>query len=375
MWNTLPFDVLAKIFSFLSPDSLARAKSTCRSWHESGKYLASSESLLQKLPWFLAFPNRNRSLFCYAYNPGDNKWFSLPLDFLLNPVRPISHIGSLILLRLTSTSTNLQLAICNIFTRKIKHLPITNATRTNPAIGVIPFDSNTRDQVSTSNFKVYVAGGMSDGALYEPAVEMYDSSSDKWKVIGVMPLEFAVRVTVWTPSECVYSNGILYWLTSARVYSLIGFEINTSTWRELSVPMANRLEFAALVPRNGKLTLLGGKCGGDAYIWELGEGDRWVMIERIPLELGMKFLGGKGCWDGTKCAGAEGVVCLYRDLGSGRLVWREVLDNKSKWEWLWIEGCCEMKGNQLQNCQIKGLLLHPNLAISPLLDAQFPGEV
>lgn len=244
-----------------------------------------------------------------------------------------------------------------------------NVTRTNPAVGVMELGSG--HQFGELNFRAYVAGGMSDapggGALDEPKVEMYDSRCDTWKVIGSMPVEFAVRLTVWTPNESVYSNGVLYWMTSARAYSVMGFEIATNNWRELSVPVADRLEFAALVQRNGKLTLLGGKCGGDACIWELGEGDVWCVIEKVPFELGMRFLGGKGCWDGTKCVGNNGIVCLYKDLGSGMLVWREVAD-KGRWEWFWIDGCCSIRGQQLQNFQIKGLLLHPNLAHSSLPD-------
>ncbi|XP_027122969.2 F-box protein At5g49610-like [Coffea arabica] len=374
MWSNLPFDLLANIFSFLSPDSLACAKSSCRHWHQCARYLATPESQRRHPPWFIALPNRSRGLFCCAYNPIDDSnssssWYMLPLDFLPIPTRPVSATAGLVLLRSTST-TPFQLAICNPFTRQFRHLPTLNVTRINPAVGVIELDPG--HQFGELNFRAYVAGGMSEapggGALYEPKVEMYDSRCDTWKVIGSMPVEFAVRLTVWTPSESVYSNGILYWMTSARAYSVMGFEIATNSWRELSVPVADRLEFAALVQRNGKLTLLGGKCGGDACIWELGEGDVWRMIEKVPFELGMRFLGGKGCWDSTKCVGNNGIVCLYKDLGSGMLVWREVVD-EGRWEWFWIDGCCSIRGQQLQNFQIKGLLLHPNLAHSSLLNA------
>lgn len=377
MWSDLPFGVLAYIFSFLSPDSLACSKSVCRNWREAAKYLVSSEIKHHHRAWFIAYPIRNRDHFCYAYTPVDKNWYMLPLDFIPNQpldfvrnptIRPISALGGLILLKLTSTAA-LQLAICNPFTSLFRLLPELNVRRKNPAVGV--------EWKSTSNFKfkIYVAGGMSDtasagagaGASYEPTVEMYDSGCDKWEIIGSMQMEFAVRLTVWTPNESVCSNGVLYWMTSARVYSVVGFEIGTREWRELSVPMAHRLEFAALVPRNGKLNLIGGKCGGNGCIWELGENDGWSMIERVPHELGMRFLGGKGCWDGTKCVGTEGVVCLYRDLASGMLIWKEEAD-KNKCEWNWIEGCCSIGGKQLQNAQISGLLLHPNLALSPLSD-------
>ncbi|KAI5653193.1 hypothetical protein M9H77_30380 [Catharanthus roseus] len=308
MWSNLPFDVLAEIYSVLAPDSFACAKSACRKWHESAKYLTPTDARHKNPPWFIALPSRDRGLFCYAYKPIDKIWDMLPLDFIPKQFLPISAIDGLILLRLTS-STSLKLAICNPFTRQFKVLRGLNVTRTHPAVGV--------ELKSKSDFKIHVAGGMSDGprggASYEPTVEMYDSICDKWEIIGSVPIEFAVRLTVWTPNESVCSNGVLYWMTSARAYSVMGFEMGTNYWKELSVPMADRLEFAALVPRNGKLTLIGGKCGGNACIWELGDADRWFMIEMVEFYLGMRFLGGKGCWSSTKCVGSNGNDSLERN--------------------------------------------------------------
>ncbi|KAE9467814.1 hypothetical protein C3L33_00320, partial [Rhododendron williamsianum] len=260
MWSNLPFDLLSTIFSFLSPDSLARASSG---------------------------PNRGR----------------------------------------------------------------TEPTSCNPSI------------------QGYVAGGMSEAprgsSSYETTLEMYDSRMDAWRIIGPMPVEFAVRLTVWTPNESVHSNGIIYWMTSARAYSVMGFEIGTNTWRELSVPMADRLEFATLVWRNEKLTLVGGTCVEDAFVWELSGDDTWSLIGKVPAELGRRFLGGKVGWGSTKCVGIDGAVCLYKDLGSGMVVWREDVE-KGRWEWIWVDGCCSMRGKQVQNFPIKGVVLHPNLGTSCL---------
>lgn len=98
-----------------------------------------------------------------------------------------------------------------------------NVTRTNPAIGVVEHDLSHK--ISNFGFKIYVAGGISElasgGAVYQPTVEMYQSSDDTWKWVSIMPVEFAVRLTVWTPNESVVSNGILYWMTSARAYCVM----------------------------------------------------------------------------------------------------------------------------------------------------------
>nr|POE59827.1 f-box/kelch-repeat protein [Quercus suber] len=201
------------------------------------------------------------------------------------------------------------------------------------------------------------------GATYEPTLEMYDSRRDTWQIVGPMPVEFAVRLTVWTPNESVYSKGVLYWITSARAYSVMGLEIGTNTWVELNVPMAEKLEFATLVRRNGVLTLVGGIYGGEACLWELVEGYNWRLVEKMPIEFGIRFLGSKTSWGSTKCVGSDKAIYLYRDLRSGMVVWREVVD-KGKWEWFWVEGCCSVGGKQVQTFPIKGVLLRPSLAPS-----------
>ncbi|KAI3727194.1 hypothetical protein L1987_67005 [Smallanthus sonchifolius] len=161
-------------------------------------------------------------------------------------------------------------------------------------------------EVCPTQFKVYMAGGMSEAASggaasYEPTLEMFDSRSNKWTIMGSMPVEFAARLTVWTPNESVYSREVLYWMTSACAYSIMGFEMSSNKWIELSVPMGDTLEFAAMVPRDGKLTVIGGTQGRNVLVWELGEGGEWNVIERMPVEVGNRFTGGS-----TKCVGIEG---------------------------------------------------------------------
>ncbi|MBA0720077.1 hypothetical protein Golax_007716 [Gossypium laxum] len=365
MWSNLPFDVLAKIFSFLSPDSLARARSTCRHWNACvDTYPIATSFILLSLhhrAWFLALPTRNRGQHCYVHNPVIDNWHLLSLDFLPDPVRPVASIGALILVRPTNC-TVLQLALCNPFTRQFRYLPMSNISRTNPAVGVVTLDSVQHGP--NPNFRVYVAGGMSEapqgGAMYELKLEMYDSMDDTWHLVGFVPTEFAVRLTVWTPNESVYSNGVLYWMTSARAYSVMGYEIDGHRWRGFGVPMADKLEFAALLCRNGGLTLVGGASEGEACIWELKEGDRWGLIQKMPMEMGRKLLGGKRSWGSIKCVGSEEAIYLYKELGSGMVVWRE-MEEKARWAWFWIEGCHSIGGNQVPNLPIKGVFLHPNL--------------
>ena len=372
MWSNLPFDILANIFSFLSPDSLARARSVCRNWHACAKAYPLTPTTTRcatqckaQQTWFLAMPIRHQRPCCYAHNPFMDNWHELSLEFLPVPaVRPVGPIGSLLLLRVTN-STTFQLVLCNPFTRQFRYLPRLNISRTNPAVGVTILGSN--QDVQFPCFRVYVAGGMSEaaqgGATYEPTSEMYDSKLENWQIVGSMPVEFAVRLTVWTPNENVHIKETLYWITSARAYSVMGFDISTNTWMQLGVPMAERLEFATLVRRNGALALVGGTCGGGGCIWELNEGNMWCLVDKVPPELGLTLLSGKRNWDSVKCVGNEDAICLYRDLGSGMVVCRKVGD-KGRWEWLWVEGCGYVKGKQVHNCTIRGTLIHPTLASS-----------
>lgn len=206
------------------------------------------------------------------------------------------------------------------------------------------------------------------GATYESTLEMYDSRNETWQIEGHMPVEYAVRLTVWTPNESVYNNGILYWMTSARAYSVMGLDVESNTWRELSVPMADRLEFAALTRRNGKLTLVGGgACVSGACVWELDEEENWRLIEEVPSELGLRLLGGRAKWESTKFVGVYGAICLYRAIGSGMVMWKQIkVENEIgyKWEWIWVDGCSLVGGTQVQNVAIKGVLLYPSLALS-----------
>ncbi|KAL8458069.1 hypothetical protein ACS0TY_035806 [Phlomoides rotata] len=362
MWSNLPFDLLLHIFSHLSPESLARVNATCRNWHataEPAAILAAGRRLHP--PWFVALPMRSGGLSCYAHNPIEHfNWIELPLDHTTS-IKPIATISGLIIFKFTNT-TSLNLARCNPFTNQFRPLPPLNVARTNPAVGAVEDSWNLH-----LGFKIYVAGGMSEAvgggaaSAYQATVEMYDSFSEKWEIIGAMPVEFAVRLTVWSPNESVYSNGTLYWMTSARAYSVMGFDISSNRWRELSVPMADRLDFAVLVPRNGKLAVVGGECGGDARVWELGEGDMWKLVGKVPLELGVRLLGEKVNWGSVKCVGIEGGICLYKDVGSGVIIWRGV---GGEGGWGWIEGCCAIRGREVRNFPIKGLLLQPNLAHS-----------
>ncbi|RVW81701.1 hypothetical protein CK203_044540 [Vitis vinifera] len=251
MWSNLPFDLLANIFSFLPADSLALASSVCKHWHNNASLLT-----------------RPRPL-----------GLAIRRGFLPHAIRPVASIGGLVLLRST-TSTTLQLAICNLFTKRYWSLPMLNIARTNPAVGVV-FGLDESPDVRFSSFRVYVAGGMSEapsgGAAYEPTLEMYDSWHDRWDIIGRMPVEFALAGAERADGGAARICG-----TSA-----VERQADASGWH---------------VQRG-------------ACIWELGEGDTWELVEKIPIELGMRLLGVKGSWESTKCVGSDGAVCLYRDLG------------------------------------------------------------
>ncbi|CAL0308783.1 unnamed protein product [Lupinus luteus] len=371
MWSNLPFDLLANIYSFLSLDSLARARSSCKNWHACSKSypLTPTTSSTKSKSWFLALPiHIHHRPCCYAQNPFMGTWHNLSMEFLpISAVKPVASIGGHILLRVTN-STMFQLALCNPFTRDFRYLPRLNFSRTNPAVGLVVLDSNNDIQYQFHHFRVYVSGGMSKaakdyGANFEATTEMYDSKLKTWQIVGSMPMEIAIRLTVWTPNENVCVNETLYWVTSARVYSMMRFDIGTTKWNVLSVPMADRLEFATLVKWNGALALVGGTFSDGACIWEMNEGGIWCLVEKVPVELGLKLLSGKRNWDSVKCVGNEDSIILFRDLVSGMVACKKVGD-KGTWEWFWVDGCGYIKGKHVPNCAIRGTLVYPNLVSS-----------
>ncbi|GKF46193.1 F-box/kelch-repeat protein-like protein, partial [Tanacetum coccineum] len=192
--------------------------------------------------------------------------------------RPVSTIGGQGLILFKSTGgVPIRLSVCNPFTGQFGHLPHLQKSKTNLAVGV-------REDF-TNHFKLYVAGGMSKAAnggaaSYEPTLEVFNSKCNKWTVMGSMPVEFAMRLTVWTPNESVYANGVM-----ARAYSIMGYEIYRDKWKELGMPMGDTLEFTTLVICDGKVAVVGGTHDGNVLVWELGNGDEWILIERMPLEL------------------------------------------------------------------------------------------
>ncbi|KAK7389524.1 hypothetical protein VNO78_24646 [Psophocarpus tetragonolobus] len=218
--------------------NLKRAKSVCRKWHTCFKaYPIASRQTTSS--WFLALPIRNQRPYCYVHNPVKQEWHQLSLP--IPSIRPFGPIGSLILLRLTN-STTLELSLRGWWHVRGRHV------------------LNQRGDVRHHTRQV----------------------------VGSTPVEFAV----WTPHENVCINETLYWVTSARAYSVMGFYVSKNRWLELGVPMAETLEFATLVPRNGTLALVSGTSAGTACIWELNEGDNWCLVDKpdaMPKALDRSF--------------------------------------------------------------------------------------
>nr|GEU97573.1 hypothetical protein [Tanacetum cinerariifolium] len=157
-------------------------------------------------------------------------------DVLLNSIdieslgKPLLIIGGQGLILFKSTGgVPIRLSVCNPFTSQFSYLSHLQKPRANPAVGVA--------ESCTNQFKLYVAGGMFEAATggaasYESTLEMFDSKSNKWTVMGPMPVEFT----------------------------------------ELGVPMGDTLELATLVPHDEKVAVVGGTHDGNVLVWELGAG-------------------------------------------------------------------------------------------------------
>lgn len=219
MWDQLPSDLLTLIFSFLPPDSLAGAALACHHWHLFAT-AAAATTPRRHPPWFLAM----HVTLSHALNPSTGRWSPLPAPH--SPVRPIAAVADSLLLCRLLPAASLRLAVSNPFSGSLRRLPPLNRPRSSPAVGVVV------GKIS-GTFKVFVAGGTS-AAAYESSLEVYESEKGRWRTAGAVPPDLAVRLTVWTPNESVYDgDGGLYWVTSARAYSMVAFELKTGRWREV----------------------------------------------------------------------------------------------------------------------------------------------
>ncbi|XP_039121983.1 F-box only protein 6-like [Dioscorea cayenensis subsp. rotundata] len=358
MWNEFPLDLLAHVFSYLPPTSLARAMSTCTHWQACAR--SSSTPSHSHPPWLLAMPARGSIQCCYALDPSFQRWHCLPLRFIPHSIRPLGAVGlGLIICKLVSSVSSLRIALCNPFSKQFHLLPCLSKPRSNPAVGFITSGNS-------SSFRVFVAGGTSGACCYESTLEVYDSRDGDWRHAGTMPVEFAVRLTVWTPNESVHAGGTIYWMTSARAYSVVGFDVGSGSWREVRAPMADRLEWAVLVQTRDveRIGLVGGVCEGEACVWELVDGDEWELVGEVPVELGRRFWSRKGSWGATRCVGSDKALYLFSDLGSEMLVWRSEGKGSDQWEWVLVQGFSGNGEALIPKCNIpiRAVLLRPVLS-------------
>ncbi|GJV97467.1 hypothetical protein Tco_1549044 [Tanacetum coccineum] len=105
---------------------------------------------------------------CFVHDPIQRSWHWLNLERVPSMTRPVSTIGGQGLILFKSTGGLIQLWASGM---------------------VLP-----------NTFQAVLAGGDFEAAnggaaSYEPTLEVFNSKSNKWTVMGSMPVEFAVRVT------------------------------------------------------------------------------------------------------------------------------------------------------------------------------------
>lgn len=371
MWSSLPTELLTFIFSFLPPDTLARARAVCQQWNFCAQQhhllLLSSTSHPHHLhhpPWLLAMPAQNCRHFCYAYNPCLRRWYNISLGFIPNALRlAVAAVGDGLLLVKPSLSIPSPLALCNPFTQHYMLLPPFLCKRCNPSIGVV--------STPAGGYRIYVAGGSSNCTAYVSTMEMFDSEVGTWQITGKMPEKYAARMILWSTSGSVHHNGVLYWITSAKVYNVIGVDVGAQSpvWFEVGVPCADQLEFATLVvTRGGKgLGLVGGLAGGEVCLWELEGRDTWVLVDNLPGEAVTRLLGREGKLGSVKCVGGGGLVYLFKDFRCGMLVWKAQIGSCRR-DWYWVKRCLSGGDGSLPSFPVKGVVLWPSLSPIPALE-------
>ncbi|GKF37366.1 unusual floral organs-like protein, partial [Tanacetum coccineum] len=131
MWDNRPSDVLANVFSYLTPCSLARAMVACHHRHDCGR--ETRQICRHRQPWFIALPRQ----LCFFHDPIQRSWHLLNLEHVPSMTRHVSTIGGQGLILFKSTGgVPIRLSVCNPFTGQFGHLPHLQKSRTNPAVGV-----------------------------------------------------------------------------------------------------------------------------------------------------------------------------------------------------------------------------------------------
>ncbi|KAJ7559378.1 hypothetical protein O6H91_04G082600 [Diphasiastrum complanatum] len=248
-------------------------------------------------------------------------------------VSVVSAAGSLILYG-NQVSECSVLFVCNPFTRQLRQLPPTSRVRLIHKVSVIS------DPVDRS-YKILVAGEdsvpLTSPHVYKLFTEIFSSVSDSWKMAEdpLPEAKFGSDPGVWC--------GESFFCITELPYGVVGFDLRSSSWREVKATMPTCLASPSLVECKGKLVMVGRVCSHglksetcskteSIRIWELQNAQtEWAELHRMPTNLCCEFLEMLSPHTPFICVGTENLICLTTHLSPQMLVFST---STSTWRWL-----------------------------------------
>ncbi|KAA0044047.1 putative F-box/LRR-repeat/kelch-repeat protein [Cucumis melo var. makuwa] len=272
-------DVVIHILSKLSPESLLRFNSVCKSWYaliNDPKFV--TKHLLDSFPHKHVLLKRiitNNSgkkehvfsILEFSLDRSVSSVYDVPLPFhesprpcLSYPVLPNldvrGHSHGLICL----SDHNRDIFLCNPLTRQFRKLPPTILVVPEPegpvnlSLGVVGFGYD----VKCRDFKVVKLVGIWRGLVRYPArVEIYDLRKDRWREIKTL----ADVTFLGAPSFDMYHEGTFYWLgidLPSDEEVILTFDMSKEAFRKISIPESfhSRLEdYTTLMVLDGSLRI------------------------------------------------------------------------------------------------------------------------
>ncbi|KAJ7231836.1 hypothetical protein O6H91_Y456600 [Diphasiastrum complanatum] len=342
--NSLPDDMLEKIFAVLPLLSLLRGTAVCKRWRRiltSESFMAACALSPPHKPWYLMYRDSEHSL-GVAYDPSSKKWhqFALPS---FDPFASFAASANGLACFMDKTNCDV-MYVCNPMTKMWRKLP-------NPLSPWISDYSAVDMVVERENdlYKVVVARSTpvpGDYSQWDLSIEVYDSVSNCWSTSNTRLLQG------WRAGEeSKICKGVLYCVSHSTStvavghedprHGLIAYDLSLGKFHDIML-MPCSLSCARLVSCKDNLIMVGGIGTYDFIkgvgIWEL-DGE-WKQIGRMPTKLFHGFAGGL---DDVFSCGGHGELIYIHSYGSPQLMVYDLTSGS----WNWARTCPVLKRDPL----------------------------
>ncbi|KAE8660876.1 F-box/kelch-repeat protein [Hibiscus syriacus] len=344
IWSNLPQELLEHVLCFLPLKTLLNLRCTCKNFnslvftppfvseHSSASHL-SSFLLLSHPQFYSHFP-------LYDVTIGSWRKLVVPDSLFPSEFNLVSSSNGLLCFSLSNSCSFL---VCNMLgksSRVIQH-------------PFFPFSFGLLTLVSTpKGYKIF----MLCSKFPSNYAFVYDSKDHSWtRHDGFQPLLI----------DNLHQEGAFYkgclWFSTPEPFSIVCFDLESGRWGNLNTEMPRELTFVRLVSDDvkGKLYLVGGMgrngISRSVRLWELGKGEKWKELERLPELMCRKFL--SVCYHNYEqfyCFWHEGMICVCCHT------WPEILYYKvSRRSWHWLPKCPLMPDKW--SCGFKWFSFAPHL--------------